>query len=508
LPADAGQSGPIMHKFDKALVWFRRDLRIFDHTALFQAMRDSRTVWCVFVFDSDILDPLRKRGLIADRRVEFILQSLGELDDALRRRGGGLITVEGRAALEIPGLAERLQVDAVFANHDYEPQAAARDAEVARSLSAVGRHWRSCKDQVVFEKNEILSGAGRPFSVFTPYKNAWLRRLEQSFAEDPHFLAPGDIEVHAGKLARPEPPCALPSLEKLGFAPTDLQRWRIPTGMSGAHTLFNDFLGRIGAYADARDFPAINGTSFLSVHLRFGTLSVRRLVRAAWELLHGPAGTATAGGASVWLSELIWREFYFMILHHRPDVVERCFRPEYARIEWESGDAAEQAFSAWCEGRTGYPLVDAAMLQLNRTGYMHNRLRMVSASFLVKDLGIDWRRGERYFADRLIDFDLAANNGGWQWVASCGCDAQPWFRIFNPITQSERFDPDGGFIRHFLPQLARLNRKEIHAPWLLSPARLAEAGLALGKDYPPPLVLHEAARKRTLERYAVVKAPG
>ncbi|MDE2276775.1 MAG: FAD-binding domain-containing protein, partial [Burkholderiales bacterium] len=235
-------------------------------------------------------------------------------------------------------------------------------------------------------------------------------------------------------------------------------------------------------------------------HLRFGTVSVRRLAREA-------AQRARAGsrGAEVWLSELIWRDFYHQVLHHHPRVVTQAFKPEYDRIRWEHGQAADAQFAAWCEGRTGYPLVDAAMHQINQTGYMHNRLRMVVASFLTKDLGLDWRRGEAYFARHLNDFDLAANNGGWQWAASSGCDAQPYFRIFNPVTQSQKFDPEGRFIRRYLPALARLPDKLVHAPWLARPVDLAAAGLTLGTDYPLPVVQHEAARAATLARYAVVK---
>ena len=232
---------------------------------------------------------------------------------------------------------------------------------------------------------------------------------------------------------------------------------------------------------------------------------MRHLVRTVNQLVASGAGGA---GAPVWLSELIWREFYAMILFHHPRVVEHAFKPAYDAIAWESGPAADAAFAAWCEGRTGYPLVDAAMAQLNQTGYMHNRLRMVAACFLVKDLGIDWRRGERYFALHLNDFDLASNNGGWQWAASTGCDAQPYFRIFNPVTQSEKFDAQGRFIRRYLPQLAALDDKEIHAPWLVPAMLLEQKGIRLGKDYPEPIVDHAQARARTLARYAIVKSPG
>ena len=263
---------------------------------------------------------------------------------------------------------------------------------------------------------------------------------------------------------------------------------------------------RIDAYREARDFPAIKGPSYLSVHLRFGTVSIRRLARLAWEQTQSQPHDAE--GAATWLSELIWRDFYFQILAHHPHVVHASFKPAYDAIVWDTGPEADALYAAWCEGRTGYPLVDAAMRQLNQTGYMHNRLRMVTASFLCKDLGIDWRRGEAYFAERLIDFDLAANNGGWQWASSSGCDAQPYFRIFNPVSQSEKFDPQGKFIRRYLPQLAGLSDKSIHAPWAAPAMERLSAGVELGRDYPHPVVDHALAREKTLERYAVVKKAG
>jgi len=265
--------------------------------------------------------------------------------------------------------------------------------------------------------------------------------------------------------------------------------------------LLHDFLVRIEHYDEARNFPALKGPSYLSVHLRFGTLSIRALAREAHVRMH-----AGSRGAAIWLSELIWRDFYHQILHHHPHVVGAAFKPEYDALHWEHGRHADELFAAWAAGRTGYPLVDAAMAQINQTGYMHNRLRMVVASFLVKDLGLDWRRGEHYFAHHLNDFDLAANNGGWQWAASTGCDAQPWFRIFNPVTQSEKFDTQGRFIRRYLPQLAILPDRLIHAPWLASPVELAAANVKLGHDYPYPVVRHDEARARTLARFGAVKA--
>ncbi len=289
----------------------------------------------------------------------------------------------------------------------------------------------------------------------------------------------------------------------MGFAKTNLDAIGIPTGMSGAHALVDAFADRIAAYADGRDAPAARGTSYLSVHLRFGTVSIRALARLA---LARARHAADARGAETWLGELIWRDFYFQVLAHRPDVANGAsFKPAFDRIAWERGALADDRFAAWCDGRTGYPLVDAAMAQINATGFMHNRLRMVTASFLSKDLGVDWRRGEAYFADRLNDYDLSANNGGWQWAASSGCDAQPWFRIFNPVTQSRRFDPDGAFIRRYLPPLPACSNDAIHAPWLASAADLARAGVVLGRDYPAPIVDHDDARRTTLARYAVVR---
>ena len=486
---------------DRALVWFRRDLRVDDQAALYHALRAARRVWCVFVFDSEILDPLPR----VDRRVEFIRESLVELDRDLRALGtghgqpaAGLVVRQGHAAEEIARLAAELHVQAVYANHDDEPAALARDARVRGLLADAGVALHTSKDHVIFERSEVLTGSALPYSVFTPYKNAWLKKLE------PYFLRAYPVERHAAALA--DIPSALqrpvPTLGEIGFEASNLPALKIPTGSSGAQSLMADFAHRIDDYADTRNMPAVKGPSYLSVHLRFGTVSVRRLARTAWERVQTKG---MAGGAGVWLSELIWRDFYHQVLHHHPHVVSASFKPAYDAIRWEHGKHADALFAAWCDGRTGYPLVDAAMAQINRTGYMHNRLRMVVASFLCKDLGIDWRRGEAYFAEKLNDFDLAANNGGWQWASSSGCDAQPYFRIFNPVSQSEKFDAQGKFIRRYLPQLAALPDKLIHAPWLARPLDLASAGIELGRDYPMPIVAHDEARLRTLERYGVVK---
>ena len=480
---------------DSALVWFRRDLRSDDHAALFHALKAARKVWCAFVFDSEILDPLPR----ADRRVEFIRDSLVALDEALRgwQADGGLIVRHGVATAELPRLAHQLRVQAVYANHDDEPAALARDNQVRGALADLGIALHTGKDHVVFERSEVLTASGTPYSVFTPYKNAWLKKLE------PFYVSAYPVEKYADSLAAlpDEVHAGVPTLAEIGFEATNLHEMTLGTGSPGAQAMLADFLPRMDRYDDTRNFPAVKGPSYLSTHLRFGTVSIRQLAReAATRMRHGSAGAAT------WLSELIWRDFYHQVLHHRPQVVGASFKPEYDAIRWEHGKHAEAMFAAWCEGRTGYPLVDAAMAQINQTGYMHNRLRMVVASFLVKDLGIDWRWGERYFAEKLNDFDLAANNGGWQWAASTGCDAQPYFRIFNPVSQSEKFDAAGKFIRRYVPQLAGLPDKAIHAPWLARPIELMDAKVVLGEHYPRPIVMHDEAREKTLARYAVVKA--
>ncbi len=495
-----------MNTYDQGLMWFRRDLRTQDNAALHHALKACRRVWCVFVFDTDILDPLRARGLQADRRVEFIRESLVQLDEQLKAlglehgvQGVGLVVQHGRAQRVVPALAQALKVQAVFANHDDDPAARARDARVLGELAHAGIMFHGYKDHVIFERREVLTQAGHPYGVFTPYKNAWLRQL------DDFQLKAYPVQRYAGALA--PVPAALaspvPSLNDIGFMPTNLSQLPLPTGSRGATRLLEDFVERIDRYRETRDYPAVKGPSYLSVHLRFGTVSVRQLARVAY-----PIHLQGHPGASTWLSELIWRDFYHQILANFPHVAHKAFKPEYDHIRFEHGKHAEALFTAWCEGRTGYPLVDAAMAQINQTGYMHNRLRMVVASFLVKDLGLHWQRGEQYFADHLIDFDLAANNGGWQWASSSGCDAQPYFRIFNPVSQSEKFDPQGKFIRRYLPQLAALPDHALHAPWKATELDLAAAGLTLGRHYPRPVVDHSEARDRTLQRYAVVKKPG
>lgn len=479
--------------YAKGLMWFRRDLRVDDNAALYHALRACRQLLCVFVFDRAILDPLPR----TDRRVEFIRESLVALDAELRALGGGLIVRHAVAEDEIAQLARALEVQAVFANRDDEPAALARDAKVLGALANGGISFHTYKDQAVFDRDELLAKTGQPYTVFSAYKRAWLAKV------DAFYLKAYPVRSHADALAAVPANfrSPVPTLADIGFARSNLSELEIPTGSQGGAALFEDFYQRIDRYHHTRDYPAVRGPSYLGAHLRFGTVSVRQLAGAAHQLsLQGDAG------ASAWLGELIWRDFFLQVLAHHPQVGQgKSFRPEYDRIQWHHGKHADLLFEAWCQGRTGYPLVDAAMAQINQSGYMHNRLRMLVASFLCKDLGLDWRRGERYFALQLNDFELSSNNGNWQWASSSGCDAQPWFRIFNPVTQSERFDPEGRFIRRYLPQLAKLPNANIHAPWTATPLELEAAGVKLGDNYPQPIVDHAEARERTLQRYAVVR---
>jgi deoxyribodipyrimidine photo-lyase len=470
-----------MSTYKNTLVWFRRDLRDYDHAALYHALKHSQQVFCIFVFDTEILDQLSNK---TDRRVEFIWESIKELKTALQNHGGDLIVRHGVAKEIIPEEAIKLGVDAVYSNRDYEPNANARDEEVKSQLAIKNIAFHQFKDQVLFEKDEVLTQQGKPYGVFTPYKNAHLKKLNE------YYLKAYPVDTYINRLAANSAP-EMPSLKSMGFEPTNLSQMQLPTGMTGAISLFNDFTERIQHYQDARNFPAVKGPSYLSVHLRFGTISVRHLARTAFHI--------GGAGAETWLNELIWRDFYFQILHHHPNVaLGHAYKKEFDTIPFPND---KTLFKAWCDGMTGYPLIDAAMRQLNQTGYMHNRLRMVAASFLVKDLLIDWRWGERYFAEKLIDFDLSANNGGWQWAASTGCDAQPWFRIFNPITQSEKFDSAGKFIRKYVPELSACDNKEIHAPWLIPPLKLEAIQLVIGHHYPAPIVQHAAQREHALALY-------
>lgn len=450
----------------KALVWVRRDLRLTDHTPLAHAASQADTVAVAFVFDRKLLAGLSRN----DRRLTFIHQSLEELDEELQKRGSRLIVRIGDPVEEIPQLAKELGAELVCAGRDYETYAKKRDAKVAEALKKQGSQLKLLKDQVIFEGREVLSKTGTAFKVFTPYKNAWLSALSAQ-----------EYDERSTKKAKfaPKPPKNPDwSLKALGFDPQDL--W-LEAGEKAAKLRLKSFEAKMKDYGKGRDFPATEGTSGLSVHLRFGTISIRECVRKAL--------AQENAGAKTWLSELVWRDFYHMILDNNPHVETGAFKKEYDSIRWPG---SEKHFQAWSEGRTGYPLVDAAMRHFNATGWMHNRLRMVVASFLTKDLLVSWQKGEAYFAQHLLDFDLAANNGGWQWSASTGCDAQPYFRIFNPYSQSEKFDPDGTFIRENVPELAKVKGKDIHQP---------EVGGLFGVDYPEPIVDHSAQREKAIRLF-------
>lgn len=442
----------------RALCWLRRDLRLHDNAVLASACEQAVEVAVAFIFDPSILDALPDRS---DRRVSFIYQSVEELARKLAKLGSCLYVRVGDPAIEIPRLARELGAERIFAGQDCDPYAIWRDSQIP-GLALV-------KDQVIYQGREVVTATGQPYSVYSPYRNQWLKQFSPADTQEQR------AELSKLKQAPPEP---MPSLYSIGFHPSPLA---IEPGEDAARKALTEFRSQIDKYGETRDFPALDGTSGLSPHLRFGTISIREAFRFAM--------ANSSEGAAKWRDELIWREFYQQILWNHPHVVDSSFKPQYRDIEWPGSDAD---FEAWCTGQTGYPLVDSAMRCFNTTGLMHNRLRMVAASFLVKDLLIDWRRGEKYFADRLLDFDLASNNGGWQWAASTGCDAQPYFRIFNPVSQSEKFDPEGEFIRSWVPELAHLRPKVIHlthSEWF-------------GVDgYPLPIVNHAEQRKKALQLF-------
>lgn len=419
--------------------WLRRDLRLDDNTALFHALTSGKPVVPVFIFDRHILDALPRQ----DARVAFIHETLTRLHAQLAALGSSLVVRYGHPEAIWPELCETYRLTAVYTNHDYEPYARQRDGQLGEYLAGQGVAFHTFRDHVLLEKEEVLTQAGKPYTVFTPYSKQWRQALT------PERLRSWETEAHFGALHR-QPPVAIPSLAEMGFAAVDLA---FPDPVPDRDI--------IQVYDQKRDFPAQRGTTRLGLHLRFGTLSIRKLARVAREL------------NETYLNELIWREFYAQILWNFPHVAMGPFRPEYAAIPWRDAPAE---FEKWCRGETGYPLVDAGMRELNATGYMHNRVRMVVASFLSKHLLLNWQLGEAYFAEKLLDFELASNNGGWQWAAGCGTDAAPYFRVFNPEAQMKKFDPELRYVRKWVPEYG-------------TPA------------YPREIVPHKVARERCLAAY-------
>ena len=423
-----------------SIFWFRRDLRLHDNVGLKKALSSGKPVLPIFIFDSEILEKLPTRK---DGRVDFIHQQLELLKIELEKSGSSLLVLQGKPIDVFKQLSKRYQIAEVFCNRDYEPTAIRRDKAVYEFLNSQNVPFRGFKDQVIFEKNEVVKSDGTPYQVFTPYMRAWRNKLENS----PAALSPAEIDFNGFVKTMP---FSSVTLSDIGFEKVDLD---FPESRIDEKIL--------PTYGSNRNIPSIKGTSRLSVHLRFGTISVRELF------------LQTDSKSSVFGNELIWREFYMMILYHFPHAINRAIKPKYDFIEWENNEAH---FKSWCEGKTGYPLVDAGMRELNTTGYMHNRVRMVVASFLCKHLLIDWRWGEAYFAEKLLDFEQSSNIGGWQWAAGSGCDAAPYFRIFNPMTQAEKFDKERKYINTWIPEYGT-------------------------SRYPKPIIEHSFARNRALERY-------
>ncbi|HQQ93026.1 MAG TPA: deoxyribodipyrimidine photo-lyase [Bacteroidia bacterium] len=423
------------------LFWFRRDLRLDDNAGLYHAFTQNNPVLSIFIFDTAILSKLENPQ---DRRVDFIHRTLLNMQKGLREAGSDILVLHGDVLAIFKELGSRLNIHSVCFNHDEEPYARERDTQVVDYFKSLGIPCFAFKDHTIFERHEILKDDKKPYTVFTPYSRKWKSSLRSH-----HYVSYENRLFYPRFLRWTNE--SLPTLEKLGFQKSDLPDARRPV-LEDA-TLLN--------YAATRDFPALNGTSRLSMHLRFGTVSIRALLRQAMPL------------SEAWVNELIWRDFYKMILWHFPYVTERAFKPAYDRITWRNN---ENEFALWCSGLTGFPIVDAGMRELNTTGFMHNRVRMIVSSFLVKDLRIDYRWGEAYFAEQLNDFDLSANNGGWQWAAGSGCDAAPYFRIFNPAEQQKRFDPDMRYCKTWIPELGT-------------------------PGYPSPIVDHAQARAITLTLY-------
>jgi len=460
--------------------WIRRDLRLSDNQALSAALAAGEPVVPVFILDPRLL----AAPATGEKRRAFLFGGLAALDADLRARGARLILRRGDPAAELARLARETAATAIYAEENVSPYARRRDAEVAVTLPL-----RLLPGLTIRPADLVRKADGGVYTVFTPYSRAW-RALP--------LPGRGDLLPAPARLA--PPPEGLASLPLAEAAPPTPAPIGFPPGEAEARRRLDAFLGAAAApiarYAGERDRMDLAGTSQLSPYIRFGMVSARECAVAALEA--ASAGGAGQTGAETWLNELIWREFYTAILSHFPNVLQEAFRPELRDIPWANDEAQ---FAAWCAGRTGYPVVDAAMRQLNETGWMHNRARMIVASFLVKDLLIDWRWGERYFMQSLLDGDPAANNGGWQWTAGVGTDAAPYFRVFNPTLQAARFDPHAAYVRRWVPEVARLPDKLIHAPWLAPADAQRRAGCIIGRDYPAPIVDHAAARARVLAAY-------
>ncbi|MCX7839683.1 MAG: DNA photolyase family protein [Anaerolineae bacterium] len=457
----------------RVIWWLRRDLRVTDNVTLHYALRDAASVVPVFILDprllhSDKLSPARR---------QFLFDSLADVDARLRERGGRLIIRRGDPARELARLVRETQSDAVYFHRDYTPYARARDTRVMDTLNALGVRVEAFDDNYLAAPEQVLKDDGAPYTIYTRFR----LRFEERVIVPNRYATRGDLNT-----PRDITSLDLPRIER----EERFARGGESEGQKLARAFFHRADG-LRAYRDTRDFLARDATSHLSPHLHFGTVSVRELVRAAREADAGKQGKA-------WIDELVWREFYAHVLWHFPYAARGAFKREYDNIAWEN-DA--QKFAAWCAGRTGYPIVDAGMRQLNATGWMHNRARMIVASFLTKDLLIDWRWGEKYFLQHLIDGDMASNNGGWQWSAGTGTDAQPFFRIFNPLLQGVKFDPDGAYVKQWIPELARVPREYIHAPWTMPHEIAQRARVEIGKDYPAPIVDHAIQRERALALY-------
>ncbi len=480
-----------------AIWWARRDLRLADNQALHEATRIAETVIPAFILDPALLAAYAG----SEKRIAFLFGGLAALDASLRARGSRLIVRRGDPAVELARLVRETGAVAVCAEEDVWPYARRRDAAVAAAVAL-----RLTPGLTVHPVDLVRKADGSPYTVFTPYSRAW----KSLPPPDPEGLLPAPARLPAppAELAGLPVPPTLPVPPALPALPPGVP---FPPGEAEAARRLAAFIhppsSAVRRYAAERDRMDLDGTSRLSPYLRFGMISARQCAAAATAAAAtASAATAAAAGsdgavgrgAATWLNELIWREFYMAILHHFPHVLEEAFRPELREIPWENHPAH---FDAWCQGRTGYPVVDAAMRQLVQTGWMHNRPRMITASFLAKDLLIDWRWGERFFMEHLVDGDPAANNGGWQWTAGVGVDAAPYFRVFNPTLQAARFDPDGAYVRRWLPELARVPAEHIHEPWRMPDEVQRRAGCIIGQHYPAPIVDHAAARARVLAAY-------